>query len=70
MASWIIAIVFGCGLNKYFKNWPTHHTIGSPCNRVRRGAKSSGMVRGRYGGLGDKESIIGNVITCTSAVPN
>lgn len=69
MVSCIIANVFGCGFNKYFKNCPTHHTTGSPCNRVNLGAKSSGTVNGKKGGLGDKESIIGNVKTCTSGVP-
>lgn len=58
-----ILAVLSCGRNKYFKICPTHQTNGFPCKRINLGAKSSGTDNGKKGGLGDKESIIGRLIT-------
>jgi len=58
-----LLLVAGCGRSIYLRNWPIHQTTGSPCSTFNRGAKSSGNARGRKGGLGLIESIIGRVIT-------
>lgn len=55
-----------CGRTRYFTNWDTHQTDGSPCNLCRRAARSSGIARGRYGGLGWRLSTMGNSTTWTS----
>lgn len=54
-----ISCVSGCVRNRYFKNWPTHQTIGSPWSRMRRTAKSSGIASGKCDVRGFRESIIG-----------
>lgn len=61
--SFNLSLVAGCGRSIYLRNWPIHQTTGSPCKTFNRGAKSSGSARGKNGGLGLIESIIGNVIT-------
>lgn len=61
-----ILAVFSWGRKKYFSICPTHHTKGLPCKRINLGAKSSGTDRGKNGGFGDNESIIGRLITWVS----
>lgn len=56
----------GCGRTRYLTNWDTHQTDGSPCSLCRRAARSSGIARGRYGGLGWRLSTMGNSTTWTS----
>lgn len=69
IVSCILLAVFSWGLSRYFKICPTHHTTGSPCSLTSRGARSSGTAKGRNGGLGDRESMIGRFITWVSGFP-
>ena len=65
--SCISAANLACGLNKYLRNCPTHQTIGDPWSLMRRGAMSSGIAKGIYGGRGARLSANGNFATWTSS---
>lgn len=63
---WISFSSHAWGRTRYLTNWDTHHTDGSPCRRCKRGARSSGIARGRYGGRGWRLSTMGSSTTWTS----
>ena len=55
-----------CGRSVYLRNCPIHQTIGAPWSRINRGARSSGIDNGMYGGRGWSESTIGRSTTWIS----